>query len=336
MDKLLLKEIAKKLVAPGKGILAADESLGTIEKRFAKVGLENTEENRRSYREMLFTTPGIEKFLSGVILFSETFRHASRAQGKLLPDVLRERGILVGVKVDEGKEEKGGEFVTKGLDGLSARLQEYKKAGCVFTKWRAVTVIGQNLPTDEVLKENAKGLAEFAWVSQEAGLVPIVEPETLMDGEHTIERCEEATVRTLTEVFSAIERRGVDLGGMILKVNFVVSGHATSYAGRRAGEVARKTLRVLEKCVPYEVPGVVFLSGGLSPELATLYLNEVNKIKRESPWELSFSFGRALQGQALEAWRGKSENVLLAQKEFLERAKLASLARKGEYKKEDE
>jgi fructose-bisphosphate aldolase class I len=335
MDKAKLSEVAKKLVSPGKGILAADESMGTIQKRFDSIGVESTEENRHSYRQMLFTTPGIEELLSGVILFDETVWQKTE-EGTSFPQVLSQRGIFPGIKVDEGKDPAPGleqEFVTKGLEALPDRLPKYKEAGCVFTKWRVVSVIGDNLPTEGVTLENARRLAEFANLSQEHDFVPIVEPEVLMDGNHTIERCEEVTIEVLTTVFSELEKKEIYLSGMLLKPNFVVQGKDLGDA--EASLVAQKTLRVMTKCVPSEVPGIVFLSGGLSPETATLYLNELNKNKNH-PWELSFSFGRALQGPVLKAWIGKSENIKSAQDAFYKRAKLNSLARSASYTPEME
>ncbi len=335
MNQAKLSEIAKKLVAPGKGILAADESQGTIEKRFDSIGVENTEENRRVYRETLFTTQGVEKFISGVILFDETVWQKT-GSGIPFPEVLSQKGILPGIKVDEGKDPAPGspdESITKGLEGLPERLSKYLSAGCVFSKWRAVTLIGDSLPTEETTLENAKRLAEFAYISQEHDLVPIVEPEVLMDGGHTIDRCEEVTLEVLTTVFSELEKKAVYLSGMLLKPNFIVQGEELGDAP--ANLVAQKTARVMSKCVPPQVPGIVFLSGGLGPETSTLYLNELNKIK-DHPWEFSFSFGRALQGPALKTWSGKPENVKSSQDAFYKRAKLNSLARSGSYKIEME
>lgn len=330
MDHTLLNTTARSLVAPGKGILAADESQGTIQKRFDSIEIENTEENRRSYRELLFTTPEIENFISGVILFDETAWQSSNNQP--FPKLLISRNIIPGIKVDEGKDPSPtspDESITKGLESLPERLEKYGQAGLKFAKWRAVTIVGENLPTEEVTLENAKRLAEYAFLCQEYGLVPIVEPEVLMDGAHGIERCEEVTIDVLTQVFSELERRGVFLPGILLKPNFVVPGKdndqkVTPY------DVAGKTIRVLSKCVPHEVPGIVFLSGGLSPETATLYLNELNK-KGNHPWQLSFSFGRALQEPVLKTWAGKPENVPAAQAAFAKRARLNSLARDGSY-----
>jgi fructose-bisphosphate aldolase class I len=336
MDKSFLSETARKLVFPPKGILAADESLATIQKRFAPINLESTESSRLAYRELLFSTEGIEKYISGVILFDETVWQAN-AEGTNLHDILSQRGILPGVKVDEGKDPLPAspqEFLTKGLNSLPERLSKYKTHGLMFTKWRAVYTIAEDLPTEEVLIENARRLAEFAFISQQNGLVPIVEPEVLMDGTHSIDRCEGVTTQTLTHVFSQLEKREVYLGGMLLKPNMIVSGKDSDNKAD-ASEVSARTLRVLNKCVPHEVPGIVFLSGGLSPEFATLYLNEINTGPAQ-PWQLSFSFGRALQKPVLLAWAGKPENKKSAQDAFLKRARLNSLARKGEYKEDME
>ncbi len=335
MSQKTLSEIADKLVLPPKGILAADESEGTIKKRFDDIGIESNIENRCNYREMLFTTPEIEKYISGVILFDETVWQKIN-KVVLIPSYLSQRGILPGIKVDEGKEpfsDSPNEFVTKGLDGLSDRLPKYVKAGCVFTKWRAVATIGDSIPTDEAIQINAEKLAEFALISQSHKLVPIVEPEVLMDGNHSIEKCEEVSIKFLSSVFSNLKKKKVNLKGILLKTNMIVQGKDLGDAD--ANLVAIKTLSVLKKCVPEEIPGIVFLSGGLSPETATLYLNEINKNKN-LPWRLSFSFGRALQKPALFAWSGDSKNVILAQNRFKKRAMLNSLATQGLYRTEME
>jgi len=336
MDQKLLSETAKLLVTPGKGILAADESLGTIGKRFEKIGVENTEENRRKWREILFSAQGLEKFISGVILFDETV-WAKGEDSEFLRDLLVEREMLIGVKVDEGKDpapESELEFLTKGLDRLSERLEKYRACGARFSKWRSVSVIGKGLPTQSVTEKNSKRLAEFARLSQENGLVPVVEAETLMDGEHDISLCEDVMIKVLTSVFSELERKQIYLPGILLKVNFAVPGRSGPRA--ETEEVAKRTLRVLRKCVPEEVAGIVFLSGGLSAQDATTYLNAVNKLGSTCLWKLSFSFGRALQGPALLAWRGEDENKYEAQAALLERARLNSLARYGEYEEEME
>lgn len=329
MDKSALKEIAQKLVVSEKGILAADESFPTIKKRFEKIGIESTEENRRAYRELLFTTPGIEKFISGAIMFDETIRQTTKEKIPF-PNLLSDKGIIPGIKVDEGKgpfSESPQEYLTKGLEGLEERLEEYKKLGARFSKWRAVIVVGKGLPTNKAITENAKVLAEYALVSQDLGFVPVVEPEVLMDGGHDISRCEEVTRLNLTSVFSELERKKVYLPGMLLKPNMVVSGKE-SKERTKPEEVAKATLRVFTKAIPEEVPGIVFLSGGQTPEEATANLNAINLAGRY-PWELSFSFGRALQNPALEAWRGQEKNVKIAQEAFNQQAQFASLARQG-------
>ncbi|OGM79743.1 fructose-bisphosphate aldolase [Candidatus Woesebacteria bacterium RIFOXYB1_FULL_38_16] len=337
MNQALLAETAKRLVVKGKGILAADESLDTIQKRFDAINLESTEQNRQKYRELLFTTPEIEKYISGVILFNETVWQET-AEGKLLTDILNERGIIPGIKVDEGKYPAPGseeEYLTKGLDTLPERLEKYAETNLKFAKWRAVFTIKDNLPSEEITLENARRLAEYAFECQEFDLVPIVEPEVLMDGSHSIERCEEVTIDVLTQVFSELERRGVFLPGMLLKPNLIVSGKDNEQTSD-AYQVSTKTIRVLTKCVPAEVPGIVFLSGGLTPVESTLYLNELNKKNKDLPWELSFSFGRALQEPVLKTWQGKAENIKAAQKAFLHRARLNSFARDGAYNREME
>lgn len=325
-----IHEIAGKLVADNKGILAADESFGTIEKRFKKIGVESTEDNRRAYREMLFTTSGMEQYISGVIMFDETIRQSTK-DGKKFVDVLKEKGVMPGIKVDKGKIEMPffpGEMVTEGLDGLRDRLKEYKDLGAEFTKWRAALYIGDGKPSSAVVHANAHALARYAALAQEAGLVPIVEPEVLMDGDHDIEECEIVTSMTLDEVFSELIKNKVDLKGMLLKPNMVVSGKEAS---KQAGdsEVAEATIRTFKKSVPADVPGVVFLSGGQSPTEAMKHLCVMNR-EGQHPWALSFSFGRALQNDAMEAWHGKSENVRAAQEKFLAAAESDAEARRGE------
>ena len=326
-----IKEVARKIVADNKGILAADESFGTIEKRFTKLGIESTEENRRAYREILFTTAGIEKYISGVILFDETLRQ-STAQGKLFVDVLREKGILPGIKVDQGKVDLPffpQEFITEGLDGLRERLTEYKNLGAEFTKWRAVIVIGEGKPSSEAVHANAHALARYAALAQEAGLMPIVEPEVLMDGDHDIEECELVTTMTLDEVFSELLKYKVDLSGMLLKPNMVLSGKDAKEKSS-VDAIVEATLRVFKKSVPSAVPGIVFLSGGQSPTEATKNLCELNRDKKnDHPWALSFSYGRALQDEAMKAWGGKEENRNKAQQAFYEAAKADAEARRG-------
>lgn len=331
MDRYSLESIARALVAPGRGVLAADESFGTIKKRFQGIGLESTEENRRAYRELLFTTPGVEAFISGVILFDETIRQSTR-EGKSFPRLLAERGILPGIKADRGTVDlpgHPGEKTTEGLDGLRGRLNEYRDLGARFTKWRTVYAIGSDLPSRCALAVNAQTLAMFAALSQEAGLVPIVEPEVLMDGDHTIERCEEVTTAALLELFDQLYLAGVVLEGTLLKPNMVLSGKENPRQAE-VGEVAEATVRTLRRSVPAAIPGVVFLSGGQSPEQATEHLNAMNAMGN-LPWELSFSFGRALQEPSLKAWAGSEANLGEAQRQFYHRAMLNGAARSGEY-----
>ncbi len=333
-----LQDIAKSIVAPGKGILAADESLPTIEKRFKAINLESTEETRRAYRELLFTTKGIGQYLSGIILFDETIRQKTKDKISFV-EILQKEGVIPGIKVDKGTVELTNfpqEKITQGLDGLKERLAEYVTLGAKFTKWRMVITIGQGLPTKTAIESNSHVIARFASQSQEAGLVPIVEPEVLMEGDHTLDKCADVTYVTLANVFMALQSYKVDLSGLILKTNFVTSGsNAASQAP--AEEVAQKTLETLLKVVPKEVPGIVFLSGGQAPEVSTSYLNAINSLSATSkPWQLSFSFGRALQDPVLKIWNGKSENMEKAQEALLKRARLNSLARDGKYNKEGE
>ena len=326
-----LAKIAKRMVAPGKGVLAADESSGTIKKRLDGVGVESTEENRRAYRELLFTTEGIEEYISGVILFDETLRQ-SASDGTNFGALLAGRGILPGIKVDKGAKDLAfapGEKVTEGLDGLRERLAEYVSLGAAFTKWRAVITIGEGIPTARCIEANAHALARYAALSQEAGLVPIVEPETLMDADNDIGVCEEATNDALAAVFRALRRQGVSLEGMILKPNMVISGKGCpTQAGVR--EVAEATVCALSRSVPAAVPGICFLSGGQSDALATAHLNAMNAMGPH-PWELSFSYGRALQAPALKGWGGEAANVSLAQRLFLHRCRCNGAARTGDY-----
>ena len=331
-----LAATAKAMVAPGKGILAADESSGTIEKRFKSIAVESTEENRRAYRELLFTTDGLGEFISGVILFDETIRQRT-VDGIPFTEVLRAQGIIPGIKVDKGAKPLAGfdgEKITEGLDGLRDRLADYDALGARFTKWRAVITIGDGIPTAGCIVANAEALARFAALSQEAGLVPIVEPEVLMDGDHTIERCYEVTAETQATVFAALRRHRVHLDGMLLKPNMVVSGSACP---EQAGvqEVAEATIRCLRDNVPAAVPGIVFLSGGQSDELATAHLDAMNRLEPQ-PWQLSFSYGRALQAPALKAWKGDAANVSAAQMALYHRAKLNGAARFGRYSEEME
>lgn len=335
MDVNKLNEIAKKLVAPGKGILAADESDGTIKKRFDRIGVESTPENHRVYRQLLFKTPEIEKYISGVILFDETIRQ-NTDEGVPFPKYLADRGIIPGIKVDKGTKElaEGSpEKITEGMNGLTERLIEYKNMGAQFAKWRAVITIGENIPTDDRIKINSDLLASYAKACQENDIVPIVEPEVLMDGDHDLHKCELITYKTLKMVFGALETVGVNYSGMLLKPNMVIQG--SQYLTKSSSkEIAEATLRCFSEVIPEDLPGIVFLSGGQSPEAATENLNEMNKIGFRTP--LSFSYGRALQEPVLKAWVGKSENIKLAQTEFLKRVKLNSLASKGEYSPEME
>lgn len=324
MNTKNLEQIAKQIVAPGKGILAADESFPTIEKRFKAIGIESTEENRRAYREMLFTTAGIEEFISGVILFDETLRQ----------DILKNKNIIPGIKVDQGLESFNGsekEKITKGLDGLPERLAEYAKLGAKFSKWRAAIYIsGQDIPTQECILQNAKLLAEYALASQEAGLVPIVEPEVLLDGNHTIEQCKEVVEKVTKVVFEKLKEKNVFLPGLILKSSMVLSGKENPVQADLQ-KLAQETVDALKKTVPAEVAGIVFISGGQEDVLATERLNEINKLKEVvgAPWPLSFSYGRALQDKTLKTWAGKPENKELAQKEFYRKCKANGLACQG-------
>ncbi len=336
MDVRDLKSTAKELVAERKGILAADESSGTIEKRFSSIAVESTEENRRAYRDLLFTTPGASEFISGVILFDETIRQSS-ADGMPFPELLSSQGIVPGIKVDKGAKPLAGapgETVTEGLDGLRERLAEYRQLGARFSKWRAVIEIGDETPSEYGISVNAHALARYAALSQEAGIVPIVEPEVLMDGDHTLERCYEATARTLKAVFGELFDQRVELEGMLLKPNMVLSGKDASEQAS-VEEVAEATLRCFRETVPAAVPGIVFLSGGQTDELATAHLNAMNA-RGGHPWQLSFSYGRALQAPALKAWRGDAGNVEAGQQAFLRRAKLNGAARSGLYAPEME
>jgi fructose-bisphosphate aldolase, class I len=334
--KTELHETAKALVAEGKGILAADESDGTIKKRFDSIGVESTEDNRRAYRELLFTTEGVEEYISGVILFDETIRQ-SASDGTPFPKLLASRGIIPGIKVDKGAKPLAlaeGETITEGLDGLRERLAEYYELGARFTKWRATYSIGDGIPSEYAVWTNAHALARYAALSQEAGLVPIVEPEVLMDGDHTIEESSKATGRVLQAVYTELHDQRLDLYGTLLKPNMVLSGYDAS---DRAGvdDVAQATLDVLYRHVPAAVPGIVFLSGGQTDEDATAHLNAMNA-RGPHPWELSFSYGRALQAPALKAWGGDPASVEEAQKAFYRRAKFNGAARTGSYAPEME
>lgn len=324
----MIKETAQKLVAPGKGLLAADESTTTIEKRFASLGIESTPETHRKYREMLMTTPEIENYLGGVILYDETVRQ--EAQEKPFANFLTEKGIIPGIKVDEGLEPFNGgeERATKGIDTLDARLKEYAKMGLKFTKWRAVFSISDIYPSDAFLEENIKRLSEYAKISQANDFTPIVEPEILLTGNHTTTRCEEIETKVLKMLFDKLKSENVDLGGLLLKTSMVLPGKDSGVKAEPL-EVAHATLRTLQNSVPPEVCGIVFLSGGQSPDEVTNNLNEIVKLKGNSTWEISFSFARALQEEAMAVWNGKDENITLAQDTFMRRLKSVSDARNG-------
>ena len=326
-----LAAAARALVAEGKGILAADESTGTITRRLDSIGVASTPETRRAYRETLFTTPGVEPYISGVILYDETIRQQS-SDGTPFPELLAGRGIMPGIKVDTGTSDLAGfpgEKITEGLDGLGKRLDEYREVGARFAKWRAVITIGPGCPTAYGIAANAHALARYAALSQQAGLVPIVEPEVLMDGDHSLERCAEVTLATLQRVFNELREHRVQLEGILLKPNMVLSGKGSP---EQAGveEVATATLDCFRQTIPAAVPGIVFLSGGQSAVQATEHLNAMNQ-RGDHPWELSFSYGRALQGPVLEAWQGQASNVPAAQKFFHQRARCNSAARFGKY-----
>lgn len=325
-----LQAIAKFLVAPDKGILAADESTGTIAKRFDKYGIELKEENRRAYRELLFTAPEMEKYISGVILFDETIRQ-STGNGQTFVDLLAEKNVVPGIKMDAGLEpfhDSQIEKVAKGLEGLDERFKEYYQLGARFSKFRAVFTITDSSPSVGCIKKNAEILAEYASISQSNNIVPIVEPEVLMDGDHDIHRCYEVTNQVLSRVFIELKAKGVQLDGMILKPNMVISG-TDALEQAVAKQVAELTVKCLKDTVPSEVAGVVFLSGGQSEELACETLNEISKIAADCPWPLSFSYGRALQASALSVWGGKPENVVKGQEAFINQARKVSLARQG-------
>lgn len=327
--KLSMQDIVEKLLAHDKGILAADESTGTITKRFAAIGIISTPELNKKYRQMLFTTPGIESYISGTILFDESVR-----QG--LHKILLDKGIIPGIKVDSGITPFNNtkESITKGLDGLDIRLEEYFEMGFRFTKWRGVFLISDIFPTDNFLEENLNRMTEFAKISQEKGFVPIVEPEILLDGNHTTTRCEEIETKVLRLLFEKLKSFGVDLTRLILKTSMVLPGKDSGVKAAPL-EVAQATLRTLRNSVPRDISGIVFLSGGQDTDEATNNLNEINKIAKEEnvkadyPWQLSFSFGRALQEEAMKVWSGKDENILEAQKVFLSRAEIVSKARQG-------
>ena len=319
-----MEETIQKLIASGKGILAADESTHTIEKRFSVLGLTSTPELNKKYREMLFTTPDIEQYLGGVILFDESVRQN-------LNNILEEKGITPGVKVDGGLEafNGGGEQITKGLEGLSDRLKEYSSLGLKFTKWRTAIKISDIFPTDSFLEESIKRMVEYAKLSQSFNMVPIVEPEILLDGNHTTTRCAEISVVVWQMLFDRLKVSGVDLPNLILKTNMVLPGKDSGVRAEPL-EVSEATLRSLKKSVPPEVGGIVFLSGGQTPDEATNNLNEIEKRKGDAPWPLSFSYSRALQEEAMKAWAGKDENISEAQKIFISRLERVSRARNGQ------
>lgn len=331
MNQTQLGSTVRALIAAGKGILAADESFPTIQKRFTALNIESNEETRRTYREMLFTTKGLEEFVSGVIMFDETIRQKA-SNGKSFVEVLSGKGIVPGIKVDKGTVAMPGfpdEKITAGLDGLRERLNEYRQIGAKFTKWRAVITIGKIIPSHACIEANAQQLALYAALSQEAELVPVVEPEVLMDGDHDIARCEEVTTAVLASVFAALREYRVTLEHMLLKPNMIVSGKQSAKQADPV-EVAETTIRSLRNVVPAAVPGIVFLSGGQTPERATEHLNIMNT-KGPHPWEMSFSFARALQDPALKTWKGSADNIAAAQRQFYHRAKCNGSARYGAY-----
>ena len=329
-----LNDIAQALVAPAKGILAADESTNTIRRRFDSINVESTEQSRRDYREMLFRTPGANEFISGVILYDETLRQ-NGADSTPIVSILQEQGVIPGIKVDRSTNplaNTDGELITDGLDGLRDRLAEYYEIGARFTKWRAVITIGDGIPSQYCIDANAHLLARFTALSQEAGLVPIVEPETLMDGDHSIERCHEVTLNALHSTYDQLARQRVDLHGTLLKPNMVISGKDAAERAD-ANEVAERTLDALMREVPAAVPGIVFLSGGQSDDEATENLDAISRAAEgmNTPWELSFSYGRGLQAAPLQAWGGSAANTEAAQQEYYRRAMLTSAARQGKY-----
>jgi fructose-bisphosphate aldolase class I len=328
-----LHETAKAIVADHKGILAADESTGTMTKRLDSIGVESTEENRRFYRGLLFTTPGMEEYIGGVILYDETIRQ-SADDGTPFPEVLASKGVVPGIKVDTGAHDMAGwpgEKVTEGLDGLRARFEEYRSLGARFAKWRAVITIGDGIPTDACVRANAHALARYAALSQEAGIVPVVEPEVLMDGDNSLETCWEVTTRTLHETFAALYEEAIDLAGTLLKPNMVIAGKGSPDQASPE-RVAQATIDCFRGVVPAAVPGIVFLSGGQTEVQATENLNAINQTG--GPWALSFSYGRALQQSALRVWDGDPANAEAAQAAFLHRARMNALAAAGEWNAE--
>ena len=331
MSEKILQKIANKIVENGKGILAADESTNTIKKRFDSINVESSEETRCNYRDVLFSTPNISKFISGVILFEETFFQKNR-ENESLKEKLENIDCYPGIKIDEGLEKFNNDSIetyTKGIETLNERLKPFCENGAKFTKWRAVINIGENIPSNKCIEKNAKLLAKYAQISQNNQLVPIVEPEIIMDGDHDIDKCYQVTKETLIQVFNFLKEEKVDLKGMLLKPNMIVPGNKSNNK-LNTKEVAEKTLKCLTETVPQEVPGIVFLSGGLSSLNATMILNEINKLNN-ALWNLSFSYGRALQENALKAWAGKNENKNAVQNIFLHRAKMNSLACQGKW-----
>ena len=339
LDFNSLKETAQAMTVKGKGILAADESNPTCKKRFDSIGVESTEQNRNIYRDLLFTTNGMQEFISGVILYDETIRQSTIKEGVPFPDFLSELGVIPGIKVDAGAKNLSGtdgEKVTEGLDGLDDRLKEYYELGARFAKWRAVITIGQSEPSGTCISANAHALARYASLCQQNGIVPIVEPEILMDGDHNIEDSFLISEEVLHNVFYELYGQNVELEGMVLKPNMVLSGYNCPEKAS-VEQVAELTVRVFKRCVPSAVPGIAFLSGGQSDERATAHLNAMNKLLGvSSPWSLTFSYGRALQATALKKWTGKNENISDAQDAFYKRAKLNSLATKGNYSEDME
>ena len=334
MDTQKLNETARAMVAPGKGILAADESSGTIKKRFDSIGVESTEQNRRDYREMLLRTAGANEYISGVILYDETLRQDG-GDGTPLVDVIRDQGMIPGIKVDKSGHPLAGapgEQITEGLDGLRERLEVYAELGARFTKWRGIYAIGNGMPSRYCSEANAHALARFASLSQEAGLVPMVEPEVLMDGDHDIDSCFEATEMALREMYYQLGTHRVALEGTVLKTNMVLSGKEAADRAD-AGEVAEKTVECLKRTVPAAVPGIAFLSGGQGDEEATVNLDAINRLANEegAPWELTFSYGRGLQAAPLKAWGGDNANLEAVQQAYFERASQTAHARQGAY-----
>ncbi len=326
-----LAKVAQAMVAPGRGILAADESTGTIGKRFQGIQVENTEDHRRAYRDMLFTAKALGEHVSGVILYDETLRQKS-ADGTPFPVLLQRQGVIPGIKVDAGAKDMAlcpGETVTEGLDGLAKRCAEYVQLGAKFAKWRAVITIGAQIPSEACIEANAHALARYGAICQQAGLVPIIEPEVLMDGTHDIDRCEAVTESTLRAVFAALAIQRVKLEEMVLKPSMVISGKDCPKQAS-VSEVAARTLAVLKRTVPAAVPGIAFLSGGQSDELASAHLDAMNRLGG-GPWALTFSYGRALQQPSLKAWKGAPANVPAAQAALLHRARMNGMAALGQY-----